>query len=160
MRPLKINKIGNKAKLLIPLLPALLFSCASQNGDYYETISFFDLSRINAEEVTNFFDYIGYLKFFEYRQHDYVMKYSESTENYITQKSTHKIATQTSFSKIKKGMDIFEVVRLIGIPYGTYWESATDNLLFKAAESKTFFVTISTTGNNMYTVIQFGDLKN
>ena len=50
--------------------------------------------------------------------------------------------TPEAFSKIESGMSIFDVVKLVGIPFGSY-TSGMDSLAFKDTNGDTYSVYIS-----------------
>lgn len=138
--------MNKKINFIIPGFCLLLSSCGLQD---YEMIDEDELVLINGEDITNKFEY-EYMYFFEYRDYDYTMTHFRDEEKERIQKSKHKTATKSAFEKIKEGMNIFEIVRVVGIPYDSSVSNGIESLAFKISDTESKSICIEKNDDEIY----------
>ena len=103
-------------RLILSLLLILpLMSCSInkeklpfKEGDAASKIEY------DSKTMDNYLEFFGYL-FFQYKNNDIVAFVGENTIQRI-EIYKHSIANEKNYRKLSKGMDVYEVVKLLGLP--------------------------------------------
>ncbi len=151
-KKLNFKKVKNHEKLLSVILIAVMllsalsacteddFGDVTINGDDTESTLKVGMSCEDALAIIgedNCFAYLGHY-FFERGDKNVVVMFDGSASRVEKIEEFDKVsATKEDFSKITVGMTVFEVVKLVGIPFASY-TSGLATTEFKATNGETF----------------------
>ena len=118
----------------------------------YEGMSFEEFQVKNQEE--SYFQYFEYL-FMKNNEGDHIVARVSDDWNVIAKVNVYKEESvdnsDQSFSAIKKGMSIEEVISMVGIPQGSY-TSGMPTLSFESTTGKVYWIYLNLERTEMGTV--------
>mgnify|MGYP004691644377 CR=1 FL=1 len=137
-----------KSLLVLILMTSSLFSCSNKSGIHQGQSTRAAFEQIQERNVS----YIRMKDFtlFEYENRNYVVQQSQDY-TYIKKVKDYVpvVPSLSDFDRLKSGMDLFQVVKMFGMPY-SYDNENLFILAFMTQERRTKLVMFQTNLNQIY----------